>query len=149
MEEIYEVNNSTLAVIAIDENSSRIIEKERDFIVNTPAMKIIENSCSYFGSSYNGRYEGTKRLTGISYKSPIIIEESTNMIFFPTASPRITNCSWISLNNIMEYKRCEKKANLVFYNGYKLELDVSFNVLENQIMRATRLDSILRKRKIG
>ncbi len=149
MKEIYEISSSTLAIIAISKNKTKIIEKEREFDVDIPAMKIIENSCKYFGSSYNGRFEGTKSLTGINYKSPIIIEESTNIIFFPTASPRVVNCSWISLNNIMMYKRLENKTNLVFFNGYNLKIDVSFNVMENQILRATRLDAILRKRKIG
>ena len=63
-------------------------------------MKIIENSCRYFGSSYNGRHIGTKNLTGINYKSPIIIEETKNIIFFPTTSPKQSDCSWISLKYI-------------------------------------------------
>ena len=36
----------------------------------------MDDSCKYFGSSYQGRYEGTKNLIGMNYKLPIIIEES-------------------------------------------------------------------------
>lgn len=42
---------------------------------------IIDQSCRSFGSSYLGRHEGTKHLTGINYKAPIIIEETQSMIF--------------------------------------------------------------------
>lgn len=150
MDEIYEINSSTLAVLSISKDVSKVIEIDREFIINYSVMKIIDNSCKYFGSSYDGRFEGTKDLIGISYKSPIIIEETRNIIFFPTASPRINNCSWISLNNILEYKKNkENSTKLIFINGLNLELEVSYNVMENQILRATRLDSILRKRKIG
>lgn len=145
----YEINSDTLAIVSIDKNVSKIIEMDNIFYVNNSAMEIINDSCKYFGSSYNGRFEGTKKLTGISYKSPIIIEETRNIIFFPTSSPRMNDCNWISLNNILNYTKNDKKTILVFSNGYNLELDISFNIMENQILRATRLDSIIRKRKIG
>lgn len=149
MKEEYEINSETFAIIAIDQTMSKVIEKNDVFYVKISAMDIIDNSCKFFGSSYIGRFEGTKNLTGISYKSPIIIEESRNIIFFPTTSPRINGCNWISLNNISEYTKNKSKTNLIFSNGYNLEIDISYNIIENQILRATRLDSILRKRKIG
>ena len=74
----YEINCDTLALIPVSENETKIIEKEREFIVNVPVFKIIENSCEYFGSSYLGRHEGTKKLIGITHKAPIIIEETSN-----------------------------------------------------------------------
>lgn len=147
MKENYEINLSTLAIIPLNNKRCKVIEESNEFIVNETAFSIIDKSCKFFGSSYNGRFEGTKHLTGISYKSPIIIEETRNIIFFPTSSPRIADCSWISLNNILNYKNICGKTILEFNNGYNLKLDISYNIVENQILRATRLDSILRKRK--
>lgn len=149
MKDNYEINSSTLAILAVDNKISKVIEEEEEFLVNESTIKIIDKSCKFFGSSYFGRFEGTKHLIGISYKSPIIIEETKNIIFFPTASPRISDCSWISLNNITSYDKIKNKTKLTFSNGYNLELDISYNILENQILRATRLDSVIRKRKIG
>ena len=148
MKEEYEINSSTLAIISVEDKLSKVIEKDDIFYVKNSAMKIINDSCKYFGSSYIGRSEGTKNLTGIKSKCPIIIEETTNMIFFPTASPRKNNCWWISLNNINKYLLNCGKSNIIFTNGFNLELDISYNILENQILRATRLDSVLRKRKV-
>lgn len=143
----YEISCETLAIIPIDNFMSKIIEKNDTIIVNKTPMQIIEDSCSYFGSSYFGRTNGTKRIIGVSHKAPIIIEESKEIIFFPTSSPRLYECCWVSLKNIDKYTKQEKNALIMFNNGYILELDMSYGSLDNQVLRATRLESLLRIRK--
>ena len=143
----YEINNSTLAIIPLSKNCSKVIEKENNYIINNSTTEIIDHSCKFFGSSYNGRCEGTKNLVGFNYKSPIIIEESREIIFFPTSSPRFDNCSWISLNNIEKYIRKDDISSIYLKNGMNIDLKISFSSLENQILRATLLESKLRQRK--
>ena len=82
--ENYEINRNTLAILSCGKEKSKIIEDDKEFYVNLSPLKIIDNSCKYFGSSYDGRFNGTKSILGISHKSPIIIEESSRIIFFPT-----------------------------------------------------------------
>lgn len=142
----YEINVQTLAIIPLKEGKSRVIEENNSYIVNKTPMKIIDNSCKFFGSSYEGRFSGTKTLTGITHKSPIIIEESRKMIFFPTKSPRLDSCIWISFNNILNYEQKENNSIIKFCCGKVLELDISYNIIDNQILRATRLESVLNKR---
>ena len=142
----YEVNCDTLALVPISENETKIIERNNVFNINRPVMNIIEDSCEYFGSSYLGRHEGTKKLIGITHKAPIIIEESKNLIYFPTTSPRLENCIWIALNNIKTYERKNGKTELEFTNNKRIRLDISFGSLDNQVLRATKLESVLRKR---
>ncbi len=144
----YEINYDTIAVLPIDEKISKVIEADNTFIVNKNATEIVNHSCKYFGSSLTGRKEGTKALMGISYKAPIIIEETKSLIFFPTSSPRFNTCSWISLNHICDYMKLNKGSQINFKNGEVLELNISYGSLENQVLRATRLESILRHRKI-
>ena len=115
----YIINSNTVAIIPIKNKITRVIEKDDSFYVNENSMKIIENSCEYFGSSYLGRHIGTKNLTGINYKSPIIIEETKNIIFFPTTSPKQLDCSWISLNYINNYIKKDGKIEVFFENGEK------------------------------
>lgn len=148
MKESYEINKSTLAIIPIDQNSSKIYEEEDNFIIKKSVSNIINSSCKYFGSSYNGRYEGSKDLLGMSYKLPIIIEETQEIIFFPTSSPRFNNCSWISLKKINNYEKNKTGVTINFKNGLNLEFDLSIFSLENQIFRALRLENILKDRKI-
>ena len=143
----YEINEDTLALISLD-SKTKVFEKERTFVVNKQISEIMEDSCQYFGSSLSGRQKGTERLIGVSYKAPIIVEESKNIIFFPTTSPRVKNCNWISLNNLERYYTKNKKLVLEFKNNQKIMLNISFGIIDNQILRATRLESVLRGRKI-
>ena len=145
----YEISKDTLMVMPIGEKKSKVIEKNCSFVINQTPNHIMDDSCKYYGSSINGRQKGTADLTGISYKAPIIVQEEGNIIFFPTTSPRLKKCCWISLNNIESYYYdFEKKiCVIIFDNLEKIELDVSFCVLNNQILKSHRLESILNKRK--
>ena len=145
--ENYEINNSTLAVIALNEKQSKIIELDEIYVVEKSVFEIIDHSCKFFGSSYLGRHEGTKMITGIKYKTPILIEESHNIIFFPTCSSKMNNCMWISLNNIKNYSKYKRISKIIFKNDYELILNISYGSLENQILRSTLLDSTLRNHK--
>ena len=147
MLENYEINSGTLAVIPIDEYTSKVIELDNEYIVNKPCFEIIDDSCNYYGSTYQGIYEGTKNMIGMNYKLPIIIEESKNIIFFPTTSPRLINCSWVSLNNLKTYLRNNEGSDIVFKNDSIVNFSISIFSLESQILRASRLESILRSRK--
>ena len=143
----YEINIDTQAIIPLGPEKSKVIEGNRVFIVEQPALKIIDKSCRFFGSSYQGRFLGTKNLIGISHKAPIIIEETREIIFFPTNSPRQDNCAWISLKHVENYKKNNNTSLLKFTGGHLINLDISYGTLDNQILRATRLESVLRFRK--
>lgn len=145
--ETYEISKQTLAVIALNEETSKIIEEDKEFTINRSSKKIINDSCKFFGSSYDGRFQGTKTMLGISHKSPIIIEESNEIIFFPTSSPRLDMCSWISLNNIKDYYKDKKNTIINFSCGKVLNLDISYGIIDNQVLRATRLQIILKNKK--
>ena len=144
--ENYEINSNTLALIAL-KNKTEIFEEEEHFFVNKTANEIMESSCAYFGSSLSGRQKGTERLIGVTYKAPVIVEESKEMIFFPTLSPRKKDCSWISLQKINKYYRVGDKLMIEFKNGSSVVLGISYGILDNQVLRATRLESVLRSRK--
>ena len=70
------------------------------------------------------------------------------MIFFPTCSPRIKECSWVCFNNIISYKRNNYGTDVIFKNGKKITIDISYGVFENQYIRATRLKAINDMRKL-
>ena len=144
--DIYEINKNTLAIIPIGYNKSKVIEKDNEFVVNMEPLSIIKYSCEYFGSTYEGRHAGTKSIMNITHKSPIIIEESHNLICFPTTSPRLTGCSWIILNNIKSFNGNHESTDIIFDNNYVLNICISINSFENQVHRSYMLESLLRKR---
>ncbi len=129
-------------------NGSKIVNKFKVFFDYRNVRSIVNSSCKYYGSSLDGRISGSKEMLGISYKVPIIVSENFNLIFFPTSSPRSDDCVWINLCAILEYKSKSKNLVLVtFKNGKKVVLNISFGVLEKQILRASRLESIFLARK--
>lgn len=143
--DFYEINNETIALVPLDLYRTKIYETDKILYLNIPVMKIIKDSCNSFGSSYEGRHAGTKKLIGISHKSPIIIEESRNIIYFPTTSPKLDNCCWLSLKHIKKYEKSHRKTSILFENGQKIEVDVSIGSFDNQYLHAMKLDMALRK----
>lgn len=143
----YEINYDTQLLFPINENKTKIIEDDNEYIVDANINEVMEHSCEYFGSSYEGRKEGTKQLVGITHKAPIIVEESRKIIFFPTTSPDNLKCIWINLEKIDKYFRVDNKtSSILFKNGKTMNFDVSYGSLTNQILRASRLKYILEER---
>jgi len=145
--ECYYINRGTCAIVPIENDMSEVFELDNSFIVKKTPIEIIDESCRYFGSSYKGRNEGSKRLLSMNYKLPVLIEEFNNIIFFPTSSPRFGYCIWISLNNIKNYIKVDTNSKIVFSNDNELLIKNSYYSLENQIFRASMLDSIIRRRR--
>lgn len=145
--ENYEVNDKTLALCALNDKT-RVYEEDRDFIVDKTASKIMEDSCEYFGSSLDGRKKGTQKLIGVSYKAPVIVEETRDIIFFPTSSPRLKSCSWLRSSKIDNYYYNGNNLIVEFKNGEKIIIDATYGVIDNQIVRSMKLEIALNRRKI-
>ena len=146
--ENYEINNETMALIPLSKGKVKVLEYDEEFILDTNATQIMEDSCQYFGSSLEGRRKGTEVMIGVSYKAPIIVEETFELIFFPLSSSRYHDTPWISLKYVDKYYKEGKNVVLEFLNGRKILLDVTFGIFDNQLLRATRLESALRGRKV-
>lgn len=142
-----EIDLSTVMLMGIDDNSTKIISYEKEEIISKNSKELINLSCKFFGSSLNDRINVTKRLINISSKSPIIIEESRNIIFFPLKSTREKNNTWISFNNLEKYEKNNDNTILYFKCGKIVKLDFSYYIIDNQVTRSLILDYELNKRK--
>ena len=145
----YEINKETVALIPKDENTTIVYEVDNSFVINKPALKIVEESCEYFGSSLEGRQIGTSNLVGFTHKVPVIIEESFNLIFFPTASPKNEECTWLAYEHIFKPDSFKDKTILELKNGKKIIVNVSTPIIHNQLYRCSRLKESLMMRKIN
>ncbi len=145
----YEINDDTLAIIpGKDMWDSVIVEDTYNYEIKMKPLEIVDYSCKYFGSSYEGRKIGAGEMLNSGYKLPIMVEDSKNLIIFPTISPLADDCSWISLKNIKSYSKVNNtKTKVEFKNGKTLTFNISYNSFNNQVMRASRLESIIRNRK--
>ena len=144
----YEISNGTLAIVPNEDDNSLIYEDNERFIVEESPFKIMEDSCKYFGSTYKGRKDSAKEILGAEYKIPVVIEDSTNLIVFPTTSPKAEDFAWICLNRVKNINKVDSfNTKITFDNDRELIVPCSYRSIENQLSRASRLDVILRKRK--
>ena len=144
----YIVNLETLLLIPVDDKKTKVFEMDEEFIVKKNIMEIIKDSCLFFGSSFEGRKEGTKALLKCSIKVPIIIDDSRNLILFPTLSYKNEKNIWVVYNNLIDYKKYNLDNTLfLFKNNNDIKVNVRFNIVDNQVVRCLKLDAIISKRK--
>ena len=144
----YEINKGTLAIMPNESMESLVYEDEDRFLIHQTPFQIMEESCKYFGSTYEGRKESARFILGAEYKVPIIVEDTYNLIIFPTTSPKAEDCIWISLKRVNNIEKIDSiNTKVIFDNGKEIIVPVSYRTLENQISRASRLDFLMRKRK--
>ncbi len=145
----YEINDETLAVMSFDEDKSRIIESDDDYVVNEIPYSIMENSCKYFGSSFEGRVLGSKDILGSIYKTPIIVEESKDLIFFSTEALSSPNVAWISYKRIKNVEKYGRRTKVIFDNDESVVVNCPYFSIKNQIFRCNMLETISKNRKSG
>ena len=144
----YEINRGTLAIVPNEIDNSLVYEDDDRFLIHQTPFEIMEESCKYFGSTYEGRKESAKAIVGAEYKVPVIVEDSDNLIVFPTTSPKSEDCVWISLKRVKSFAKVDSgNTKIIFDNNKEIIVPISYRTLENQISRASRLDFMMKKRK--
>ncbi|MFI3260778.1 MAG: competence protein ComK [bacterium] len=139
----YILNNNTCAVIATYSGCT-IIDNKGNTLLEERAYNLLKYNCEHYGCSYNDRVTDSKSLLNASYKLPIVINDKDNFIMFPTSSFRCDSCSWINIGMVDKYYQQRKnKTVVIFKNKQKIILDISYFILEKQIMRASRMISLL------
>lgn len=151
--EEYEVNSSTMVIMPIHYGSkifSKIFEFEGEYISPFKPIQVIKDSCEFFGSSFEGRREGTRKLIGVTHKVPIAISPTNHIYFFPTTSHENPRCIWVSHDHIVSYNKGEENStDILFKNGKRLQLPISCSSFQNQVIRTMMLRSKLAQRIEG
>jgi len=149
----YEINRFTMAVLPIEDQGkvfSKIMEVEGDIYVDLPPLKIIDDSCNYYGASMEGRKSGTKMVTGVTHKSPLAIDPMSDLYFFPTMSPKKNECTWISLNHVEKTRKTSLSTTIAhFTNKTEMEFQISLRSFETQMHRAALLRTRMLQRAQG
>ncbi len=144
---MYEIDLSTLVLIGLSDNETKVVTIDSEFIIKENSKKIIDNSCHYFGSSLSDRIKATNRLVNMASKTPIIVEESRNIIFFPLRSTREKNNIWVSFNHLDKYIKDGHNTILKFKNGKEITINFSYYIVDNQVTRSLILDYEINNRR--
>lgn len=139
----YIINSKTLALLEIDDLTTKIYEVDNSFLVHLKLADILEESCLYYGSSFKGRRMATQYLVGVSYRQPIMVREKDCLIFFPTSNLN-ENKLWISYQLVEDYYVKKKLLVITFKNGFNLNIELSYAVMNSQMRRSFRLESAIK-----
>ncbi|MBS4177440.1 competence protein ComK [Lederbergia citrea] len=143
MVEEYEINPLTMMIKPLVDGKktySDIYEFEEKYLSQDKPIQIIKRSCDYFGCSFDGRREGTRKLINITHKVPIIVDPHTSIYLFPTTSPFNPDCIWISHDFVEDYHKSGPYSTIVqFQNNEKYEIPISFSSFGGQLSRAAML----------
>ena len=93
------------------------------------------------------KIKATNRLVKMASKTPIIIEESRNIIFFPLRSTREKNNIWVSFNNLVKYEKNAENTIFYFKSGKQISIKFSYYIIDNQVTRSLMLDYEINKRR--
>ena len=94
----YYINRGTCAIIPIDKELSHVYEIDNSYVIEKSVKEIIDDSCKYYGCSYKGRCDGSRRILNMNYKLPIVIEEY-NIVGSGTNVIKSTQPSSLTIGN--------------------------------------------------
>lgn len=142
----YIITEKTAAIIGIDNHHTKIIEDTKEFILPISWYDIMNDSCLYYGSSFQGRIEGSRNILKKDYKVPIIICENIPIIFFAVGKQTQGECIWISLKKLLYYTVYDKKIQFHFSETFSIFTVISRQSFEKQLLKAYNLEKSIFQR---
>ncbi|MBD1380652.1 competence protein ComK [Metabacillus arenae] len=146
----YFVKPETMAIFPHPQEKklmSKVIEEEKELIIDQRPLELIDYSCKYYSASYEGRKIGTRELIDITHKPPIIVDPVQVIYFFPTQSANNPQCVWISHKHVYKYVSNESDQTIVtFTNNKKITIPVSLPSFKNQLYRTGHLKTVMDSR---
>ena len=81
-------------------------------------------------------------------KVPIIVEDIKNMIFFPVSDCVKRNSIWVSYQNLLKYSKFNEFSTVIYFKcGKKVRVDAKYSLIDNQVIRCIKLETLINKRK--
>jgi competence protein ComK len=146
----YIIKRETMALLPHDAEDGSlhaiVVEEARMLEVLLSPLKIVQNSCNYFGSTYKGRKKGAACL-GFRSMPPICICNELGIYFYPLMSESQRGCIWIGHSHVNNWEDGGQKDVLVHMtHDQSLRLPVPVSVFRNKTMRTTQFRHQIRLR---
>ena len=141
----YILNDEVLCFTLDDEDPERIliIEKRRRVTVRMTCLKFLKKCCKIYGHSYDIQRQFVIDNFNYYIKTPIIVSEYDNLIFFPTTSPSSKNCIWVSYSNVDRYVKEKDYTKIYFKGGKILNISASFTTVDSQITKCIKIEKFI------
>lgn len=133
----YIIKNDTL-YLRVNNESIYVKEINNEMILNENIIKVLNNSCIYYGSSLKGRILGAKSLIKSKYKLPLIISEKNNL-FFINIKDKNGYEYWLNFQYIKDYIYVDNLLKIFFVSDKSLFINCSWTIFNNQMLKCSRL----------
>ncbi len=133
----YIIKNDTL-YLRVNNESIYVKEINNEMILNENIIKVLNNSCIYYGSSLKGRILGAKSLIKSKYKLPLIISEKNNL-FFINIKDKNGYEYWLNFQYIKDYIYVDNLLKIFFVSDKSLLINCSWTIFNNQMLKCSRL----------
>ncbi|MBK3494859.1 competence protein ComK [Viridibacillus sp. YIM B01967] len=118
---------------------TRVIERDRDFLVEARPSRVIHKSCSDFGTSFKLATNKSREYLGARNKLPIVVayDYGTPCIFLPTLSPSSHYNVWFAMHAIEYFEGSGPSKSIIsFKNGQDVGVEVSILTMRSQLSMA-------------
>lgn len=139
----YEITAQTMALVARFRKGdgrpyTQVLETDGEVDVDERAYRIMNENCRDNGASYQGREEGTRKMTGFQKRLPIVVSEALNLYAFPLRSPRHPECVWIFQDHFYDVEGRDDGTSLIYFkNGVSLPVGVTAGLVDNSYKKAS------------
>ncbi|MGI1806323.1 competence protein ComK [Exiguobacterium sp. TDN 0502] len=146
----YPITEETLALIPrygqYGEPQTLVIREHSESILEGHPIKLIEESCLYFGSSMRGRIEAARHILGPNRKTPVLIDWQAQTIFFPTTAKEKAECVWINFKQMKAVQKKSGKVQVEFQTGQCIDTEASAYSIERQRIKTLELAYEMQRR---
>lgn len=125
-------------------NLSEIVYKDNVKQATKSLITIVKALCERELFSYESRIKLTKKHLSIKSKIPIYINEQ--ILLMPSHSPKNYNNRWINYYEVFSFEKYFNKTLVLFNNLKEMELNISYNVFNNMMKKASIIDEYFRNR---
>jgi len=137
------ITESTMALLPHYTNTGHLhctlLETFGETRIEQNTYFVLNESCVYYGGSFDGSLKSTRRILKGQKNLPIMVSIPLEYCMIPLGSPMKKDTAWVAYHHIEDVKPKGLNSIIIFYNQVKLEVNVSEDVLMRRIEKAGHL----------
>ncbi len=127
-----------LYITSIPDGSLLHLNQQKTIKTDIKPLAFLNRCCLANGSSYEGRVEAFRELTGTSQKPAVLISERQQRIFFPTLRAEHEECVWIQYNAVFHIHSIDAgHTEIIFHTGERCTIPFNYRIINKQLKRCT------------
>ena len=145
------ITESTMALLPHYTNTGHLqctmLETFGEIRVEESPSSVLNESCVYYGGSFDGSLKSARRILKRQKNLPIMVSLTLEYCMIPLGSPMKKDTAWVAAQHIQDIDSDGAHSIITFHNQVKLEVNISEAVLEHRINKAARIINTYRLRQ--